>query len=501
VQLWLPGHTLPLVLGPVAHAPWTKQPTETSFVYPADGLVVSAGSGSLRVPSCRDGTGRGTATIKALSLFGGAVKADSLSLQIDGDGIAGTSSISGLRIDGVAVPTPAVGRRLRISTWGNLIVFRANTVTLHAQASGPLRRLRAGGLFVHVLTRHDGVPAGTDVVVAFADLRLRPSPAPLSRSGGTPSRPPAPQATPPASNKKTSKRSAAAALDSGRPLTVTPPLDHQHFFFPVVGDVSWGDNYGAFRPDVQGDWHHGDDLFARLGTPVVAVATGTLNRVGWNRIGGWRLWVRDKAGDEFYYAHLAGYTPLALHSKQVTAGEVIGFIGNTGDALPTPPHIDFEIHPRSLLRLQYDGAVDPTSYLRSWTLLTHVVAPHPVVPTISSLPNAQIRHEASVIFRELLSNRGLLKHHPRAPQTIPAPARRTPTPRAPAATRTSTTRLADDTSAKTGSSFNATPIAFVFAGALLLLAAGALYRRRGSNAAATLQRELAAADEIDHIEA
>ena len=60
-------------------------------------------------------------------------------------------------------------------------------------------------------------------------------------------------------------------------------------------------------------WHHGDDIFAALGAPVVAVANGTINRVGWHKRGGWRLWVRDAAADQFYYAHLSGYAPRVFH--------------------------------------------------------------------------------------------------------------------------------------------------------------------------------------------
>jgi Transglycosylase-like domain len=50
----------------------------------------------------------------------------------------------------------------------------------------------------------------------------------------------------------------------------------------------------------------------------------------------------------------------------VRAGDVIGFVGNTGDAAGTPYHLHFEVHPVTLLGLGYDGAVDPTSYLESW---------------------------------------------------------------------------------------------------------------------------------------
>ena len=83
--------------------------------------------------------------------------------------------------------------------------------------------------------------------------------------------------------------------------------------FPVVGVSGYGDSYGAFRGDVHGKWHHGDDIFAALGTPVVAVANGTINRVGWHPRGGWRLWVRDAAANQFYYAHLSGYAPRVFH--------------------------------------------------------------------------------------------------------------------------------------------------------------------------------------------
>src|SRR5205085_11595301 len=162
------------------------------------------------------------------------------------------------------------------------------------------------------------------------------------------------------------------------PLSVTPALGLPRYVFPVAGRAAtYGDTYGGFRSDVAGNWHHGDDIFAPLGTPVLAVATGTRYRVGWERLGGWRLWVRDSLGNEFYYAHLAGYSPDALRSERVTAGQVIGFVGNTGDAFTTSPHLHFEIHPRPLLHLHYNGAVDPTSYLEQWHRVDSVPAPKP----------------------------------------------------------------------------------------------------------------------------
>jgi hypothetical protein len=51
----------------------------------------------------------------------------------------------------------------------------------------------------------------------------------------------------------------------------------------------------------------------------------------------------------------------------VKAGQVVGFMGNTGAAEGTPVHLHFEVHPVSLLYLGYDGAVDPTPYLDAWS--------------------------------------------------------------------------------------------------------------------------------------
>ena len=124
--------------------------------------------------------------------------------------------------------------------------------------------------------------------------------------------------------------------------------------------------------DVAGNWHHGDDIFAPLGAPILACADGVVFSVGWNDVGGNRLWLRDSQGNEFYYAHLSAFTPLAKNGYHVKAGEVVGFVGNTGDAEGTPPHLHFEVHPFSLLFMGYDGAVDPTTYLDAWRRLRDV---------------------------------------------------------------------------------------------------------------------------------
>jgi hypothetical protein len=105
---------------------------------------------------------------------------------------------------------------------------------------------------------------------------------------------------------------------------------------------------------------------------VLAVAKGTVFSVGWNDIGGNRLWLRDGEGNQYYYAHLSAYTPNAVNNAHVRAGTVLGFVGNTGDAQGTPYHLHFEVHPVSLLGLGYDGVVDPTPILEQWKHLQDV---------------------------------------------------------------------------------------------------------------------------------
>ena len=143
-----------------------------------------------------------------------------------------------------------------------------------------------------------------------------------------------------------------------------PKLTAGRYVFPVYGATSYIDTYGAARSDVT--YHHGDDIFGQLGQPLVAVADGTVFSVGWNKVGGNRLWILDQQGNQFYYAHLSAFSTAATNGAHVKAGQVVGFMGNTGDAEGTPYHLHFEVHPVSLLYLGYDGAVDPTPYLDAW---------------------------------------------------------------------------------------------------------------------------------------
>ena len=143
--------------------------------------------------------------------------------------------------------------------------------------------------------------------------------------------------------------------------------------FPSTARPRSATTYGADRSDVT--YHHGEDIFGELGQPLLAVANGTVFSVGWNRAGGNRLWLRDHQGNLFYYAHLAAFSTNARNGARVKAGEVIGFMGNTGYAESAATHLHFEVHPVSLIYLGYDGAVDPTTYIESWRRLRNLPFP------------------------------------------------------------------------------------------------------------------------------
>lgn len=86
--------------------------------------------------------------------------------------------------------------------------------------------------------------------------------------------------------------------------------------------------YGYTRP------HLGHDLMAAVGTPVIAVESGTIEVLGWNQYGGWRIGIRSNDSKRYwYYAHLRQNRPFAEGLKEgdtVKAGDVIGYVGRTG---------------------------------------------------------------------------------------------------------------------------------------------------------------------------
>lgn len=134
----------------------------------------------------------------------------------------------------------------------------------------------------------------------------------------------------------------AAASDAEKQLAATPAMI-PGFVFPVAGPTSFVSSFGYCR-DGCSRAHQGNDLFARAGTPVVAVEDGWVEKVGTNSLGGLTVWTRGRSGYRYYYAHLRDWAPLVV-GQEIAVGTVVGTVGNTGNAIGTSSHLHFEIHP------------------------------------------------------------------------------------------------------------------------------------------------------------
>ena len=142
--------------------------------------------------------------------------------------------------------------------------------------------------------------------------------------------------------------------------------------------INFSDDWHAPRMRfIAGRWrqvgiHEGTDVFAEPGTPVYAIAPGTVERVGWTFYSGWRVGIRDADGRYWFYAHLRSYPDDAWVGQPVSAGTVIGRVGNTGygarpghrDEFPHHLHVGIQsadgawVNPYPLLRRLYRVAVE-----------------------------------------------------------------------------------------------------------------------------------------------
>ncbi len=143
----------------------------------------------------------------------------------------------------------------------------------------------------------------------------------------------------PESVTRDSPRSSADA--AGDPTRITCPIPSGSEFI---------DSWGAARSG--GRRHKGVDMVADRGEPIVAVQAGeaTFKR---SRLGGNAVWLTTETGNKFYYAHLDSFEG---SSRTVAAGEVIGYVGSSGNA--KGPHLHFETHFDGSVGNPYDATHD-----------------------------------------------------------------------------------------------------------------------------------------------
>jgi murein DD-endopeptidase MepM/ murein hydrolase activator NlpD len=109
---------------------------------------------------------------------------------------------------------------------------------------------------------------------------------------------------------------------------------------PVQGPHSFSNDWGAPRSGGRRT-HQGNDILAPRGTPVVANVAGSWSK-NTSNLGGLSYFLHGKDGNTYFGAHLDGY---ASEGGAVAAGQVIGYVGDTGDAKGGPTHLHFEFHP------------------------------------------------------------------------------------------------------------------------------------------------------------
>jgi murein DD-endopeptidase MepM/ murein hydrolase activator NlpD len=115
--------------------------------------------------------------------------------------------------------------------------------------------------------------------------------------------------------------------------------------FPVAGLAWWQDDWHAYRCCPYVHQHKGLDIFAPRGTPAVAAAGGIVSQKVDGAVSGLAVEVTDSAGTEYFYAHLDGFAPGLREGQYVRMGEVLGYVGDTGNARGTSSHLHFEVQP------------------------------------------------------------------------------------------------------------------------------------------------------------
>ena len=165
---------------------------------------------------------------------------------------------------------------------------------------------------------------------------------------------------------------AAADARSGVPARID---------FPIIGRAHYVNDFGDPRPG--GRRHQGNDIFARRRARVVAVEAGTVETWTKSASAGCMLYLHGRSGTTYEYVHLnndltrrndnrgscidgVAYAPGLRDGLHVRAGELVGYVGDSGDANGLHPHLHFELHPN-------DGAaVSPYRKLRR---ARHLAAP------------------------------------------------------------------------------------------------------------------------------
>lgn len=140
------------------------------------------------------------------------------------------------------------------------------------------------------------------------------------------------------------------------------------------------DTWGA--PRGVGRHHEGQDIFAAKGTPILSATNGYVYKIGENNLGGQTVSVIGSGGRIYYYAHLDSYARGIAVGDRVSKRTVLGYVGTTGNAQGTPPHLHFGIY-------TFTGAINPLP------LLTDRVA-----PTVTTVKPKETKPNRTLVSRK-----------------------------------------------------------------------------------------------------
>lgn len=156
-------------------------------------------------------------------------------------------------------------------------------------------------------------------------------------------------------------------------------LKAKQLLIPIMGadPEQWKDSFYQMRGD---RLHEAVDILAPRDTPIYAIDDGTIHRLTWNAKGGNTIYQKDATGRfQYYYAHLERYYEGINAGDFVRKGQLIGFVGTTGNAPPDCPH----------LHLSIEQLTSPTSYKGFSINPYEVFSPLPFAPDRKSLARAR----------------------------------------------------------------------------------------------------------------
>ncbi|HET6776236.1 MAG TPA: M23 family metallopeptidase, partial [Actinomycetota bacterium] len=270
-------------------------------------------------------------------------------------------------------------------------------------------RVGVGGLRIFLLDVFDGEPGDSkdgdghyglhEQTVSEGYVRVEPPPEPEPEPDPDPSPGPTPDPTPEPGGGHSNEgggggsgSSGTGPLDSGEvppfvlggsnstarlmailaqtsPTGIPDPRDVLSVVgpFPVAGLAWWQDDWHAYRCCPHEHLHQGMDMFAERGTPLVATADGVVSQKVNGSVSGLGVEVTDATGTQYFYAHLDAFAAGLRQGQRVRRGDVLGYVGNTGNARGTSAHVHFEVQPGGV-------PVPPKPYVDLWLTLAEVRA-------------------------------------------------------------------------------------------------------------------------------